>query len=134
SHSVKADVRYFDLKPSVKNSGVGGQAVMITQPDGNHDLLLRVVGLPKGTRFGAHIHYNDRGDATCAAQNGSKAIQLDVLRPPEHSPATAMSYTRISLYVPVPKGSWYVQVHDSESWSAQEIACGNVEEVKVGKR
>ncbi|WP_027894045.1 hypothetical protein [Calidithermus chliarophilus] len=135
AHDTKADVRYTDLA-AMGDSGVKGSAVLITLPNGDLEVWLRLEGLKPGSgMYANHIHFNDAGDANCKAQNGNKILGLkDAMAGPD---GTALTYTRIpAAQVPAyPKGTTYVNLHaNSPQAVGPGISCGDVLTIKLGQR
>jgi Cu-Zn family superoxide dismutase len=135
AHDTKADVRYADLA-AMGNSGVKGSAVLITLPNGDLEVWLRLEGLrPNSGMYANHIHFNDAGDANCSAQNGNKIIGLkDAIAGAD---GTALTYTHIpAAQVPAyPKETTYVNVHaNSPQPVGASISCGDVLTIKLGQR
>jgi Cu-Zn family superoxide dismutase len=135
AHDTKADVRYTDLA-AMENSGVKGSAVLITLPNNDLEVWLRLEGLKPGSgSYANHIHFNDGGDANCKAQNGNKILGLkDAMAGAD---GTALVYTRIPAanVAAYPKGTTYVNLHaNSPQPVGGSISCGDVLVIKLGQR
>ena len=120
----KPDVRYAML---TGQGGLKGTAVILTLPTGEHEVFVRLEGLKSGSGvYANHIHYNDKGDANCAAQNGDKILGLSNLMADANGNAVAA--TKLPASVKYPSGTTYVNVHsNSPQPVGASIACGMVE-------
>jgi Cu-Zn family superoxide dismutase len=107
--------------------GLKGTAVVLTLPTGEHEVFVRLEGLKPGSgNYANHIHYNDKGDANCAAQNGDKILGLANLTADANGNAVAA--TKLPASVKYPAGTTYVNVHsNSPQPVGASIACGMVE-------
>lgn len=135
AHDTKADVRYTDLA-AMENSGVKGSAVLVTLPNNDLEVWMRLEGLKPGSgTYANHIHFNDAGDANCKAQNGNKILGLKDAVPA--ADGTALVYTRIpaASVAAYPKGTTYVNLHaNAPQPVGGSISCGDVLVIKLGQR
>lgn len=120
----KPEVRYAML---MGQGGIKGTAVILTLPSGEHEVFVRLEGLKPGSgNYANHIHYNDKGDANCQAQNGDKIVGLANLVADANGNAVAA--TKLPASVKYPSGTTYVNVHsNSPQPVGASIACGMVE-------
>ncbi|MBI5813106.1 CHRD domain-containing protein [Allomeiothermus silvanus] len=120
----KPEVRYAML---MGQGGIKGTAVILTLPSGEHEVFVRLEGLKPGSgSYANHIHYNDKGDANCQAQNGDKLVGLANLVADANGNAVAA--TKLPASVKYPSGTTYVNVHsNSPQPVGASIACGMVE-------
>ena len=136
AHDTKADVRYTDTVGMGDNANVKGSVVVMTLPSGDVDVYFRMAGLkPNSGAYANHIHFNDAGDANCAAQNGDKVVPLENLQADANG--MALVYTRISKdkLPKFPAGKTYVNVHANMPKAVGDsISCGDVLEIKLGAR
>lgn len=119
-----AEVRYTMLQGAMDMEGVTGTATVVTWDSGEHEVFLRVEGLTSGV-YANHIHFNEAGDANCAAQNGDQIVGLTNLEP--NAEGVAMAYTKLPADVMYPSGTTYLNVHsnDPEPVGAS-ITCGDI--------
>jgi superoxide dismutase, Cu-Zn family len=136
AHDTKADVRYTDTVGKGDTADVKGSVVIMTLPSGDVDVYFRMAGLkPNSGAYANHIHFNDAGDANCAAQNGDKVVPLENLMADANG--MALVYTRISKdkLPKFPAGKTYVNVHaNTPTAVGGSISCGDVLEIKLGVR
>ncbi|MER3480768.1 MAG: hypothetical protein C4327_09890 [Meiothermus sp.] len=120
----KPEVRYAML---MGQGGLKGTAVILTLPTGEHEVFLRLEGLKPGSgNYVNHIHYNDKGDANCTAQNGDKIVGLASLIADANG--NAVAFTKLPASVKYPAGTTYVNVHSNSPQAVgPSIACGMVE-------
>ncbi|PZA06600.1 MULTISPECIES: hypothetical protein [unclassified Meiothermus] len=120
----KPEVRYAML---TGEGGLKGTAVILTLPSGEHEVFVRLEGLkPSSGSYANHIHYNDKGDANCQAQNGDKLLGLASLVADANG--NAVAFTKLPASVKYPSGTTYVNVHsNSPQPVGASIACGMVE-------
>jgi superoxide dismutase, Cu-Zn family len=119
-----AEVRYTMLSGS--DGAITGTATIVTWDSGEHEVFLRVEGLnPSSGVYANHIHFNEAGDANCAAQNGDQIVGLTNLEP--NAEGVAMAYTKLPADVMYPSGTTYLNVHsnDPEPVGAS-ITCGDI--------
>jgi superoxide dismutase, Cu-Zn family len=136
AHDTKADVRYTDTVGKGDNANVKGSAVIMTLPNGDHDIYFRMSGLtPNSGHYANHIHFNDAGNANCEAQNGDKIVALENIT--ADAKGMGLVYTRVpkDKLLKFPEGKVYVNVHSNTPQPVGgSISCGDVLVIKLGVR
>ena len=119
---MKTETRYAQ----VMGTGGKGSFVFITLPDGTHGAFLQLSGLkPSAKVYATHVHFNDKGDANCKAQNGDKIIPLTNLKTDDKG--NAVSYTGLPASAKYPAGTTYVNIHSNDPQDVgPSIACGDI--------
>ncbi|WP_276955633.1 CHRD domain-containing protein [Allomeiothermus silvanus] len=122
--AAKPQVRYATITGA---GGIEGTAVIMTLPSGEHKVFVQVEGLKPGSgSYANHIHYNNKGDANCQAQNGDKLVGLANLV--ADGKGYAVAFTELPASVKYPSGTTYVNIHSNSLQPVgASIACGMVE-------
>lgn len=118
----KAEVRYAE----VAGTGGKGTFVFITMPNGEHNAFLRITGLkPSEKVYANHVHYNEKGDANCKAQNGDKVLPLTSVTADKDGNATV--FTQFPASAKYPAGTTYYNIHSNDPAAVgPSIACGDI--------
>jgi superoxide dismutase, Cu-Zn family len=136
AHDTKADVRYADFVGKGDSANIKGSVVMITLPNGDHDVYLRVAGLaPNSGAYANHVHFNTAGTANCEAQNGDQAVALEDIV--ADAKGMGLVYTRISKsdLAKFPDVKMYMNLHaNNPKPIGDSVSCGEVLTIKLGAR